>query len=287
VAGDHQGQQVNSRRRDQVVKGRGGWIGGIAMLISAFVVLGLIAGALFPTPQGPALSSFSTTPDGVAAWATLLQRDGHSVSQLRDSIATTRLTPATTLVVLASAPLSSADESGLTRFVNSGGRLVVGGAAARSYWATLTAGHAPLPSGTSSHPLGAGDVVLFDSAASLENRELASGDHAQLALQLAGSSNRPVAFLESIHGFGPATGLAAFPQRWWVAIVLLAIAGGIFLLARAQRLGGSDPLPAIASSARGAYIDAMTVTLSRTEQRGELAKLASDLNTKQPGSRLL
>jgi len=287
MAGDPQGQQVNSRRGSETVKGRSGWLGAAAMVISAFIVLGLIAGALFPTPEGPALSSFSTTPDGVAAWATLLQRDGHSVSQLRDPIATTRLAPATTLVVLASAPLSSADESGLTRFVDSGGRLIVGGAAARSYWQTLTAGNAPLPVGTSSHSLGAGDVVLLDNASSLENRDLATGDHAQLALQLAGSPNRPVTFLESIHGFGPATGLAAFPQRWWVAIVLLAIAGGAFLLARAQRLGGADPLPAITPSVRGAYIDAMAVTLSRTKQRGDLAKLASDLNTKQPGSRLL
>jgi hypothetical protein len=258
------------------------------VVLATFLVIGLVAEAFAPAPQGPPLSSFSTTPDGVAGWAALLQRAGHPVRQLRAPIAAASLDPGTTLVVLATAPLSTADMNRLTLFVTRGGRLVIGGPGARTYSEALLrdpgATPAALGPGTSSRTIGAGQAFVLVSPAPLENRDLATGDNAELSLRLAGSVVRPVTFAESIHGFGPATGLAAFPRRWWVAVALLALAAGAFVLARGRRLGGPDQIPPVAPSPRSAYLEAMAVTLRRTAERGRLGELAGDRELRQPES---
>jgi hypothetical protein len=245
------------------VSGRVGWVGATIMVLAVFVILGLVAEAFVPAPQGPALSSLATTPQGVAAWASLLQRAGHPVSQLGTPIAQAKLRPGTTLVVLDASPLSAADGANLTRFVRSGGRLVIGGPGVP---------HVTAPG-----------VVRLASTVPVQNRNLATGDNAELALRLVGSTDRPVLFAEAIHGYGPATGVAAFPSRWWVAIALLALAAGAFVLSRWRRLGGPDPLPSHTSSPRSAYLDAMAATVSSTAGRDRLAELARRNTVAPPG----
>jgi len=266
------------------VNARMGWIGAGVTVLASFLMIGLIAGAFAPAPQGPPLSSFSTAPDGMAGWAALLQRAGHPVDQLRTPIATARLKPSITLVVLATTPLSSADALRLTRFVTQGGRLVIGGPGARTSFATFARASGSVTAVTR-RVVGAGQALLLPSSAQLENRDLGNGDSAVVSLRLAGSPAQRVVFAESIHGFGPATGLAAFPTRWWVAIGLLALAAGAFVLGRGRRLGGPDSLPTLAPAARSAYLEAMAVTLARTAESGRLGDLARERQLRQRRTR--
>jgi hypothetical protein len=127
-----------------------------------------------------------------------------------------------------------------------------------------------------------GDLILAPSPAFLENASLARAKNAFRAITLAGPSTRPVYFDETIHGYGPATGLAALPERWWFAIVAFALALCVWALSRAARLGGSDPLPAPRPSPRSAYIEAMAQTLVRAAGQEELlqdVRLATDRET--------
>ena len=268
------------------MRGRVGWIGAGIMVVGTFLVLGLVAEAFSPAPQGPRLSSLSTTPEGVAGWAALLQRAGHPVSQLRTSIADARLRPGSTLVVLAPAPLAAPDVARLDRFVTSGGRLVIGGSGVGtgSTDGGLPPGTTVVSPASSPRTLAAGSALRLAGTGPLENRDLATAGNAEFSLRLAGAAGRPVAFAEAIHGFGPATGLAAFPGRWWVAIALLALSAGAFVLARGRRLGGPDPLPARAPSPRTAYLEAMVATLRATDERGRLEELAEARALAQYGS---
>jgi hypothetical protein len=266
---------------------RVGWTGAGAIVLATFLVLGLVAQAFAPAPQGPPLSSLSTTPAGVAGWAELLQRAGHPVSQLRTPIAEARLKPGTTLVVLAPAPLSSADAGRLGRFVTSGGRLVIGGPgiAAGSADPGLRARTTEVSPDSSAQSLAVNRALRLASAAPLQNRALAGAENAEFSLRLAGPARAPVTFAEAIHGFGPATGLAAFPSRWWVAIALLALAAGAFVLARGRRLSGPDPRPAQVPTPRSAYLEAMAATLRSTAEHGRLDELARERAIAAPGSR--
>ena len=78
-------------------------------------------------PGGPAGSSFSTGPDGVAAYADLLRREGHAVSALREAPAQAELDRRATVVVIDPEGLAAKDARALRRFVERGGRLVAGG----------------------------------------------------------------------------------------------------------------------------------------------------------------
>lgn len=118
---------------------RRGWILAAAGLIAAFLAFGLIADAFAPAPQGPAQSSYATSPEGVAAWAELLARDGHLVTQLRSSPASTRLPSAATVVLLGAASLTDDEARQLARFVRAGGTLVIGGGEIERALAALVA----------------------------------------------------------------------------------------------------------------------------------------------------
>ena len=96
---------------------------GIAAVLN-LLVLGL--NHYSHVPSGPASSSFSTVPEGVAAYSDLLDRAGHPVSRLTSNDALSRVTPSHTLVVLGGAFLPDDQIAALDRFVRSGGRLVVG-----------------------------------------------------------------------------------------------------------------------------------------------------------------
>jgi len=110
---------------------------------------------------------------------------------------------------------------------------------------------------------GRGRALLLADAAPLQNRLLGRADNAALALALAGPSRRPVTFVESVHGFGEATGLAALPVRWRFALAVAVLAALLLLVSRARRLGpaeedGGEPTPA-----RREHVDALALALRR------------------------
>jgi hypothetical protein len=110
---------------------------------------------------------------------------------------------------------------------------------------------------------GRGRALLLADAAPLQNRLLARADNAALGLALAGPSRRPVTFVESVHGFGERTGLAALPARWRFALAISVLAALLWLASRARRLGppersGGDPAPA-----RREHVDALALALRR------------------------
>lgn len=255
------------------LRSRGGWIAAAVMVLVAFIMVGLIGDELAPAPQGPALSSYATTPDGVAAWAELLSRDGHQVSQLRAQLAGASLRPGSTLVVLGAQGASAAEVRTVQSFVRGGGWLVVGGGALSGALPKLL-GPPQSALTVSTWSLGAGRIEAFTDPSAVENRLLAAGGNAELSLQLAGPADRAVVFDESIHGFGEATGLAALPDRWWVALAGLALAGLAWVLARGRRLGGADPRDPQVAAPRSAYVDAMALVLSKTRDVDTLAALA-------------
>jgi hypothetical protein len=285
-----------------------GWVAaGIAVLL-AFLVFGVLADAFLPGPQGPPESSYATSPSGVAAWAELLTRAGHPVGQVRRTVAGSELAGASTLIVLGASEMTPAATRSLERFLRRGGRLVVGGGQPARVMAALL-GSAPgwspagprrfavadsaLPGVTNivtlgrgsfagapgllvTRRLGRGQLDVLADASPLENQLLARADNAQLALDLAGPSRRPVAFDEALHGYGQATGLAAIPARWWLTFAGLALAGGAWAVARGKRLGPPESPAPPAAPPRSDYVAAMTATLLRAHEPDRVTRLASE-----------
>ena len=108
--------------------------------------------------------------------------------------------------------------------------------------------------------------MLLADASPLQNRLLDEADNAALALALAGSG--PVTFVESVHGYGTATGLAALPARFGWALILLALSGLVLIVARWPRMGPPEPPEEPLFPPRRAYVDALASTLARSRDRG-------------------
>jgi hypothetical protein len=117
--------------------------------------------------------------------------------------------------------------------------------------------------------VGDGELALLADVSPLQNDLLAEADNAELGLSLAGDRARPVHFQESVHGFGPASGLAALPDRWKLALGGLLAAALLLMVARGRRLGPPEdearPLP----PPRAAYVDALASSLARTDRPAE------------------
>jgi hypothetical protein len=115
----------------------------VAARVTVVVLAGLVAlvviDGLSPGSSGPPSSSYSTAPDGLAAYASLLAQSGHRVSRLRVAPARARLDPARTIVVLDPGLLLPTDMSALRRFVVAGGRLITGGSYPRAWLTGLMA----------------------------------------------------------------------------------------------------------------------------------------------------
>jgi hypothetical protein len=111
--------------------------------------------------------------------------------------------------------------------------------------------------------VGDGRAVLLADPAPLLNGRLALRDDAAFALAVAGPG-RPVAFLESVHGYGRASGWGALPGRFRGALVLLGLAGGALVLARGRRLGSAQPAGRALAPARAAYADGLAGALLRS-----------------------
>jgi hypothetical protein len=117
--------------------------------------------------------------------------------------------------------------------------------------------------------VGTGRALLLADSSPLQNDYLGRADNARLAIALAGLPSRRVLFFESYHGYGRGTGVGAIPGRWRLSIVLAALAGLVFLLARVRRLGPPELGARPFAPARRDYVDALAATLARTRDRGE------------------
>ncbi|HEY5173876.1 MAG TPA: DUF4350 domain-containing protein, partial [Acidimicrobiia bacterium] len=78
--------------------------------------------------------------------------------------------------------------------------------------------------------VGRGEIFFLADVSPLENANLATADNAAFGLALAGGdARRPVVFAEGVHGYGASRGLAAIPDRWKVALILVAVAALAFV----------------------------------------------------------
>ena len=116
--------------------------------------------------------------------------------------------------------------------------------------------------------VGTGRVVLLADAAPLVNSRLAERDDAAFALDIAGAG-RPVAFIESVHGFGRASGWGALPGSFRGGLVLLALAGAALALARGRRLGPAQPLGRALAPPRVAYAESLAGVLAQSGPAAE------------------
>jgi len=129
------------------------WAGGLgAGLVAAEVILAAIGYATGGAgPEGPPLSSYATTPRGLAAYAELLHDEGRAVTRLRTGLDDARLDAAATVVLLGPDRVPEAEAGALRDFLASGGRLIAGGP--QPDWLRRVIPGAPMWS-----PAGAADV---------------------------------------------------------------------------------------------------------------------------------
>jgi Domain of unknown function (DUF4350) len=116
--------------------------------------------------------------------------------------------------------------------------------------------------------LGYGRIELLADASPLQNRLLDRADNALLGLRLA-PPGRPVAFLESVHGYGHSSGLRAVPTRWRWALGGLVLAALALMLARGRRLGPPEAESRALPPPRRDYVEALAAMLARTKQPRE------------------
>jgi hypothetical protein len=120
--------------------------------------------------------------------------------------------------------------------------------------------------------VGRGRIWLLANTAPLHNDELAEADDARLGLAIAGGGGRGVTFLESYHGFGPASGYAAIPPRWWVAFGLLLGSALTLMAASGRRLGPPQARERSLPPPRREYVESLAGILARTRPRGQAAE---------------
>jgi hypothetical protein len=122
----------------------------------------------------------------------------------------------------------------------------------------------------------AGRAVLLADGSPLMNGRLAKRDDAAFALDIAGAG-RPVAFVESVHGYGRASGWGALPGRFRGALVLLGAAGAALVLARGRRLGPAQPEGRALAPARSGYADGLAGALLRVgDPAGAIAPVVEE-----------
>ena len=121
---------------------------------------------------------------------------------------------------------------------------------------------------------GQGRMLLLADSSLLQNRCIGRADNAAFALALAGERDRPVLFVESVHGYGAATGIRAFPDRWLYAFGGLLLAALVFLWARGRRLGPPEAEHRTFPPPRRDYVESLGALLARTKRRGEAVQPA-------------
>ena len=115
----------------------------LAMAAGVLAVNAALAGLEAVTgsePGGPASSSYATAPEGMAAFAELLDARGHPVGRYRTGLDRAALDPGATLVVADLDRVGPEEAAALARFVGDGGRLVATGRTAGLVAAAVVGG---------------------------------------------------------------------------------------------------------------------------------------------------
>jgi hypothetical protein len=120
--------------------------------------------------------------------------------------------------------------------------------------------------------VGGGRAVLLANTTPLHNERIDAADNAQLGVGLAGGRERDVVFLESYHGYGEESGLAAIPDDWLVLFGIAVVAIATLVLARGRRLGPAEPDARELAPPRQAYVEALGGVLARTGGREAAAE---------------
>lgn len=281
----------------------------VAVVVAANLVLRFLGSVTGGTPGGPRSSSYATSRAGTAALAELLGRAGHSVEQVRTLPHSSAPSPRATVFLLDPPAVAPRDVRALLGFVRAGGRLVAGGlspsvlqelvpsppgglgpgvAVARAHGLggvrrveTASLGAWAQPGVTrplvgargytvlAESRLGRGRIYLLADSSPLQNRLLAQADNASLGLALAGPPSRPADFLESYHGYGRSSGLAALPLAWKLLLGGLGLAALVYMLARGRRFGPPEPEGRELPPPRREYVDALAASIARTRRRAE------------------
>jgi Domain of unknown function (DUF4350) len=281
-------------------------LGAVIVLDLALYALSALTGG---TPGGPRSSSYATGRTGAGAYAELLGRRGHVVDRFRETPHAARLDPTHTIVLLDPPSVAQRDVAALQAFVVAGGRLVasrgstpwlgrllsqpptgdtVGVATAAAHG--LAGVHAVQTAATnawtrsgSTQPLvedagrivlagatlGRGRVFLLADPSPLQNRLLGERDNAALGLALAGPRGRTVDFLETYHGYGRSSGLAALPFAWKLLLGGVGLAALVYMIARGRRFGPPESIERELPPSRFEYVEALGAVVARTKRRDE------------------
>lgn len=262
----------------------------VAVVVAANLLLRFLGSITGGTPGGPRSSSYATSRAGAAAYAELLGRAGHAVRQVRTLPHSHPPSPDATVILLDPPAVAPRDVEALGRFVRAGGRLVAAGLSPEAIRPLV----APLPQivpgstrvrvqrleiRTDGAALwrphsflvvrrdGRGTIYLLADSSPLQNRLLPRADDAALGLALAGPSPRPVDFLESYHGYGRSSGLAAVPLAWKLLLGGLALAALVYMVARGRRFGPPQQEGRELPPPRREYVEALAGSLARTRRR--------------------
>jgi Domain of unknown function (DUF4350) len=141
-------------------------------------------------------------------------------------------------------------------------------------WTTQTGQAVPVIAGDGGSvvavaTVGRGRAVLLADPSPLQNRLLGHADNAVLGLALAGPRNRTVDFLESVHGYRPASGFSAVPWSWRFALGGLVVAALVLMLARGRRLGPPEAEDRELPPPRRVYVESLAAVLGRTRRPDE------------------
>jgi hypothetical protein len=147
-------------------------------------------------------------------------------------------------------------------------------AAGPGAWTTQTGQAVPVVAGDSGSivavaSIGRGRAILFADASPLQNRLLDHADNAALGLAVAGAQGRTVDFLESVHGYHPASGFGAIPWSWRFALGGLVVAALVLMLARGRRLGPPQAEGRELPPPRRVYVESLAAVLARTKRPDE------------------
>jgi hypothetical protein len=116
---------------------------------------------------------------------------------------------------------------------------------------------------------GRGRVTVLADVSPLQNRGLARADNAALGLDLAGGAERPVAFLETVHGYGAARGFGGLPANVRWTLLGLGLTALVAVWSIGRRFGPVEEPPAEPAPPRVAYVEALAAALARSEPRSK------------------
>jgi hypothetical protein len=113
----------------------------------------------------------------------------------------------------------------------------------------------------------ASSLTFIADSSLFSNSGLLVLDAADLAVAI--TQNKPVVFLETIHGYGERKGVAGLPVRWKWALAFLAAGTFSWMFSLIRRNGPSEVPSRDLPPARRQTIDAVAITLARSWKRNE------------------